>query len=185
MKTKKKYFGVTFRKVVPAEYELWFEELALKGWHPQKIKHTSSFVMTFEKSQAIKYRYVVDLQAIPKDDYIPTYQDFGWELMGQMSSLFVWRKEYSDERPEAFSDKESILKRNRRFVKAISFSFALFIIASLVVTISFFMNLPRLDTGGIVQFILGMILSYLLTALLASVIYRILKAKENGTFGGG
>jgi hypothetical protein len=178
MKSKMKYLCATFRKVVPSEYESWFEKLALEGWHPQDITHTSSFIMSFVKGKAIKYRYVVDVQAIPKDDYVSIYQDFGWEFVGRMSSIFVWRKEYIDERPEAFSDKENLMKRNRRFIMAISFSLVLFSIASLIVTASFIVNLSRLDIGGITQFMLGMILSYSLTILLASVIYRISKAKK-------
>lgn len=180
MKTKMKYLCSAFRKVVPSDYEAWFEKLALEGWHPQNVTHTSSFVMSFVKSEPKKYRYVVDLQAVPKDSYISTYQDFGWEFVGQMSSIFIWRKEYGEERPEAFSDNENIKKRNRRFTKAISFSLVLFIIASLIITASFLVNMPRLDVEEIVKFILGLVLSYSLTFLLASVIYRISKARREG-----
>lgn len=178
MKTKKRFFWSVFRKVVPADYETWFEKLALEGWHPQNIKHISSFVMSFIKGAPKKYRYVVDLQAIPKDNYILTYKDFGWEFVGQMSSIFIWRKEYTNVRPEAFSDKENIKNRNRRFTKAISFSLAIFTIASFVISACFLVNMSRLDFGGIVQFILGLVISYSLTFLLASVIYKISKARK-------
>lgn len=177
MKTKKIFLCSVFRKVVPAEYETWFEQLALEGWFPQNIKHTSSFVMSFVKGAPKKYRYVVDVQAVPKDNYISSYQDFGWEFVGQMSGIYVWRKEYTDKRPEAFSDNENIKNRNRRFIKAISFSFAIFALAALIITICFLTNLQNLRPDGWIQFILGLILSYSITLSLASVMYKISKAK--------
>lgn len=177
MKTKKIFLFSVFRKVVPAEYETWFEQLALEGWFPQNVKHTSCFLMTFVKGTPKKYRYVVDLQAAPKSDYISTYKDFGWEFVGRMSTIYVWRKEYSSERPEAFSDTENIRNRNRRFTRAISFSFAIFTLASLIITICFLINIRNLSLGGLVQFILGLLLSYSIAFLLASVMHKISKAK--------
>ncbi len=55
--------------------------------------------MNFVKEKPKKYRYVIDMQAFPKKDYKLTYQEFGWEFVGQMASAFVWRKEYAKERP--------------------------------------------------------------------------------------
>ncbi len=177
MKTKKYFLFSVFRNVVPAEYEEWFEKLALEGWFPQNITHTSSVLMSFAKGAPKKYRYVLDVQAAPKSDYISTYRDFGWKLAGQMSGIYVWRKEYSDERPEAFSDKENIKNRNRRFTKAISFSFAIFLLASLIVTVCLLLNISHLSAPDWVQFIIGLVLSYSITISLATVMYRISKAK--------
>ncbi len=150
MKTKKSFLLPVFRNVVPAEFEVWFEKLALEGWFPQNIKHTSSMWMSFSKGTPKKYRYVVDVQAAPKSDYISTYKDFGWEFVGQMSAIYVWRKEYFEERPEAFSDKENIKNRNRRFTKAISFSFTIFLLASLIITVCLLLNISHLSVGDCV-----------------------------------
>ena len=43
--------------------------------------------------------------------------------------------EYEGERPEAFSDHESLVRRNRRTVAAVSVSFTIFLITVLVVGI--------------------------------------------------
>jgi len=42
--------------------------------------------------------------------------------------------EYSDKRPEAFSDKDSIKGRNKRTILAISFSFILSLLASIAIS---------------------------------------------------
>ncbi len=124
----RKYF-TAYRNVVPSEYEKWLEGLAADGWHPKKINHFTSMVMTFEKSQPKKYKYAIELLGHLKKDRIKIYKDFGWEYVGRMSSIFVWRKEYENEKPEMFTDHEDIVRRSNRFVIAISFSFVIFLIA--------------------------------------------------------
>lgn len=131
MKNKKIFFCSAFKYVVPAEYEQWFEELATTGWHPVKIGQLSSIAMRFEKSEPRKYRYVVDMQPTPKKNYKQTYEDFGWEYVGKMASAYVWRKEYTNERPESFSDNSSLKARNNRFIVAISVSFIIFLLSAL------------------------------------------------------
>jgi hypothetical protein len=50
-----------------------------------------------------------------------------------MASAHIWRMEYEGERPEAFSDQESMVRRNRRTIAAVSVSFAIFLVAALAV----------------------------------------------------
>ncbi|MBM3703309.1 MAG: hypothetical protein FJW63_10090 [Actinobacteria bacterium] len=52
-----------------------------------------------------------------------------------MASVNIWRMEYSDKRPEAFTDKESIKGRNKRTILAISFSFILSLLALIAISI--------------------------------------------------
>ena len=120
-----------FRYVVPADYENWFEEKSAAGWHPVRIGQWSSIAMRFAKGSPKKYRYVVDMQPVPKKDYIRTYQEFGWEFVGQMASAMVWRREYDGERPESFSDAQSRRGRNKRFIGAASVSFIMFTLGAL------------------------------------------------------
>lgn len=171
----KTYLFPTFIHPAPDDFEAWLEKLALKGLHPKAIGQFSSVFMSFKKGEPKSYRYVLDLQAAPKSDYITMYTDFGWELCGQMASTYLWRKEYSGKRPESFTDKESLTLRNKRFVLAIMFSLILFAVAAAVITVCFFISLPRLDASGYVQFGLGLALSYALTAYL---IYAVIKIKR-------
>jgi hypothetical protein len=127
---EKVFWCSAFRYVVPADYENWFEELAAEGWHPVKVGQWSSIAMRFAKGGPKKYRYVVDMQPFPKKEYRQTYEDFGWEFVGQMASAMVWRREYENERPESFSDAQSLHGRGRRFIGAASVSFILFLLGA-------------------------------------------------------
>jgi hypothetical protein len=129
---KKTVWLPMFRKVVPASYEEWMESLALEGWTADKIGRFSPIKMTFTKTESKKYRYVFDLNASPNKDYLNIYEQFGWEFVGQMASCFVWRKEYSDRRPESFSDTESIIKRNKRVKNAVTICLVMFLLGILV-----------------------------------------------------
>ena len=91
--------------------------------------------MTFRRGKPKKYRFVYDPQVSPRKEYIATYEQFGWEYLGRMASAHIWRMEYEGERPEAFSEAESLVKRNRRNIAAASVSFTIFLITTLVVGI--------------------------------------------------
>lgn len=132
-----KWFS-TFIHVAPADYEIWLEKLAGKGFHPKKVSQWSSIVMSFEKSEPKKYRYVLDVQPVPQSDYVPTYEEFGWELCGRMANTYFWRMEYTDIRPESFSDSAAFEERNKRFATAVLLSLIPFLAAAIILTISFF-----------------------------------------------
>ena len=175
MKNTKTVWLSPFRNVVPADYENWLEQLALQGWNIDHIGQWSSVAMTFYRSEPKKYRYVYDLQAFPKKGYKSIYQQFGWEFVGQMASCFIWRKEYTDKRPESFTSRESLEKRNKQVVSAVSVSFIIFLIVSIVLITSFTISFSSLSTGDIVQFIFGIILSSAFTVYLSYVMRKIYK----------
>lgn len=173
MKNKKVIFFSAFKNVVPADYERWFEDLAAKGWHPVKVGQWSSIAMQFEKSEPGKYRYVIDMQIAPKKDYMQTYEAFGWEYVGQMASAHVWRKRYSDERPESFSDAPSLVARNKRFLVAIYVSFTIFLLGSLAfVAGALYSDLSSSDR---LQFALAAGLFFTLAILLGIVMGKVKK----------
>ena len=126
----------------PTDYERWFENLALQGFHPQ-ITPFSFIAMRFAKGDAQKYKYVVDVQAFPKGEYVSTYTSFGWELVGKMANMFIWRKAYEDKKPEAFSDRDSMAKRNARLAKAMTFSTVAAFLASILFWVGFAVTLPE------------------------------------------
>ena len=166
-----------FRHVVPTNYEEWFEGLAEAGWHPVKINHLSSMRMVLEKSKPRKYKYAIELLGRLTPERKAMYADFGWEYVGRMSSIFVWRKEYTDKRPEMFSDESSSQKHSQRFITAISFSFGIFLlgwIVSLVLILAKLFGCPAIEWLDILImfFVYGAASVYLFL-----VISRIRKAK--------
>lgn len=146
MKDRKAYFFPAFKYVVPTDFENWFEELAAQGWHPQKVGQWNSLLMHFVEGGPKRYRYVVDMQPFTGKGYKQTYEDFGWEYVGQMASAYVWRREYEGERPESFSDADSRKARNRRFIGAASVSFFIFLLGGLAFAIGAILrNLEPID----------------------------------------
>ena len=123
---RKVVWGSPFRWVVPADYEDWLEDMARQGWHPEPVGQWSSLRMVFTRGEPQKMRYVYDMNAFPKADYVETYRQFGWEPVGQMASCFLWRRAYDGPRPEAFTDPASVRARNRRVRNAVVLVFVLF-----------------------------------------------------------
>jgi len=125
-----------FRHIVPSDYEAWLEQMAAEGWHINHVGQWSSVFMQLEQGVPKNYRFVYDPQVSPRKDYIPTYEQFGWEYLGCMASAHIWRMEYEGERPQAFSDQEGLADRNRRNLKAASISFFIFLAAVLALSLS-------------------------------------------------
>ncbi len=150
MKDKKIVLFSSFRHLLPSEYENWLDQMAADGWHICHFRQWNSIIMTFKRGEPKKYRFVYDPQVSPRKEYIPTYEQFGWEYLGRMASAHFWRMEYQGKRPESFSDKESMVKRNRRNIAAVSVSFTIFLIAVLIIGI-FLLFFPEMlsDTDRI------------------------------------
>lgn len=133
MKNKKIVFFSAFRNLVPSDYENWLESMAAQGWHVGRFRQWSSLIMVFTRGEPGKYRFVYDLQVSPKQDYFSMYEEFGWEYLGRMASAHIWRMPYEEERPEAFSDNESLVKRTRRTIAAVSVSFFIFLMTVIII----------------------------------------------------
>jgi hypothetical protein len=175
MKTKKVVWLSAFKHVIPADYENWLEEMASQGWNIDRIGQWSSVRMVFTKSTPKKYRYVYDIQTNPKKDYRATYEQFGWEFVGIMASCFLWRKEYSSERPEAFSDLQSIENRNNSVVKAVSVSLIIFISAFMITLIALGVTFRSLAVGDTIQLIMFLLFSGGIGVYLAWIRQKIYK----------
>jgi hypothetical protein len=175
MKTKKVVWFSAFKHVIPADYENWLEDMASQGWNIDRIGQWSSIRLVFTKTTPKIYRYVYDVQQNPKKDYRATYEQFGWEFVGIMASCFMWRKEYSGERPEAFSDVQSIEYRNKSVVRAVSVSLLIFISAFLVTFIALLVTFRSLSIGDTIQLMLFLLFSGGIAAYLAWIMRKIYK----------
>lgn len=134
---RRSFWLVPFRHLVADDLERWFEAMAAQGWAPRHLGQWSSVRMSFRRGQARTSRYVVDVQpTAPRADYFSTYQDSGWELVGRMASMIVWRRDYTGDRPEAFSDRESLSGRDRRLAFAAALAAAVFLVGTLAVVLA-------------------------------------------------
>lgn len=159
-----------FRNLLPSDFENWLERMAAEGWHIRGIRQWSSIVMTFRRGKPKKYRFVYDPQVSPRKEYIATYEQFGWDYLGRMASAHIWRMEYEGERPEAFSDQESIVRRNRRTTAAVSVSFSLFLVTVLVVGILLLFFADSLSETDRMQVVIAEGLFGVITIALGAVI---------------
>lgn len=175
MKSKKVVWFTAFKHVIPADYEYWLEGMALQGWNIERIGQWSSIRQVFTKTTPKKYRYVYDVQTNPKKDYRPTYEQFGWEFVGIMASCFIWRKEYSGERPEAFTDVQSLKYRNKQVVRAVSVSLLLFLSAFIATSIALAVKFRSLTVGEVTQLIVFLFFSGCIVAYLAWIMRKIYK----------
>jgi hypothetical protein len=148
------YFSV-FRHLLPSDYENWLEHMAAEGWHINHFRQWNSIVMTFHRGKPKKYRFVYDPQVSPREEYIATYQQFGWEYLGRMASAHIWRMEYEGERPQAFSDQEGLVDRNRRNLIAVSVSFFIFLAAVIAIGLALGFSSDSLSAGDRTQLIIA------------------------------
>lgn len=178
MKNKKPVWFTYFSNVVPAEYEKWMEDMEAQGWHIRKIGQWSSLRMVFYKERPRKYRYVFDLQPFPKKDYKDTYRQFGWEFVGQMASAFIWRREYEGERPEAFTDSESLEKRSTRTAGAASVSMTMFWTAAAAIAILLVTQYGNMSASTSLQLIIADIFFGVLAILMTLAVWKIYKNRN-------
>ncbi|MCB2412321.1 DUF2812 domain-containing protein [Demequina sp. TTPB684] len=103
-----------FTHPTPARLEAWLEREAAQGWEPRELGDMSAIRLRLHSTKAVTMRYVVDPQRSIDADYLETYRDAGWDYVGELSSLHVWRRRYRGDRPEAFTDGASRHARDRR-----------------------------------------------------------------------
>jgi hypothetical protein len=178
MKMKKFVFFPAFKKVVPEDFEKWLEQMAAEGWHIERVRQWSSMLMIFIKGEPRKYRYIYDVRAVASRDYISTYEQFGWRYLGRMASVYIWRMEYKDKRPEAFTDEESITNRNKRTVAAVSFSFVMFLLATIAIVVSLIFFPSSLSPGDRMQLVIAAVLFGVFALALGAVMIFIRKARR-------
>ena len=100
----KKWFAAC-RYVKPDRLEEALENYSRGGFHLMTLGEMSFFYYEFVQTEPIKYRYIVDVSALPKVQYMQTGIELGWEYLGRTGNCYVWRKAYEERRPESFADK--------------------------------------------------------------------------------
>lgn len=182
MKDVKRCWMRTYVKVLPDEFEGWLEDMEKKGWHLEPFGQMGAFRLTFRRGEPRCCRYVYDLQPFPGRDYVPAYQDFGWELMGRMASVYIWRKPYGrgEPRPESFSDRENLRRRNMRVFWALVFSAGLCTLAIFALTLGLVIGaLPGKDRLGLLG---ALALCGILDVYLGFVTVKIYRARRGADF---
>lgn len=175
MSDRKIVYFSAFRHLLPSDYESWLEQMAADGWHIHHFRQWSSLFMTFQRGKPKKYRFVYDPQVAPRPEYIATYEQFGWEYLGRMASAHFWRMEYEGKRPQAFSDLEGLVDRNRRNAIAVSVSFFIFLAGVTAITLALGFASDSLSAGDRIQLIIADMFFGMITLALGYIMYLMWK----------
>lgn len=98
----------------PESVEAWLEEKAAQGW---ELVRADRLLLRFhfERTEPKTVRVCADFPADPSEEYVALFEDAGWEPVGRSTGWRLWRMEYTGaERPEAFTDLDSLIERNTR-----------------------------------------------------------------------
>lgn len=178
MKDTKAVWWATYKYAAPADFEQFMERMAAEGWNVDQIKQWNSFRMVFHKTEPKKYRYVMDLHAFPKKDYVATYEAFGWKLMGKMASVYIWRKEYTDERPEAFTDTASREKRSANILNVFKGLIILMLAAIAVIAVCYALAVKPQNIGEWSDGLISIAILGVLTIVLGVFMRKIYQKRD-------
>lgn len=109
--------------------ENWLEEMESNG-HKLVETRGKGLFFYFERCQPTKARYCIDYQSKLTPDYVTLVRDDGWELYQIGMGWYILRKQYEDERPELYTDFESLIARNKTLL-------AIVLIATLMEFVAF------------------------------------------------
>jgi hypothetical protein len=101
----------------PDKVEEWLEDMEMQGYNLFRMnRFGNSFY--FIKGEPRTIKYCVDYQNFVNDSYFEIHKTNGWEMIftnrSTLTKYTLWRKEYTDEKPELYSDKIHILKHARK-----------------------------------------------------------------------
>lgn len=99
----------------PEKIEDWLEQMDAEGWH---LYDATSIGIRFHfmKGESRRVRYCADYQSKIGPEYKAIFQDAGWELVYSGTGWYIWRMEYVGERPDIYTDIDSMIDRNKRLI---------------------------------------------------------------------
>lgn len=101
---EKKEWFLLFRYPAPVDMEYFLEKQAEEGYMLQPIGMEGPLYYKFAECKNCKCKFMVDVSNLPKAMYMETLLNKGWEYMGSSGNCYIWKQEYSDERPQDMSD---------------------------------------------------------------------------------
>ncbi len=121
----------------PERVENWLEEMAREGWALFQVDF-ASLRFRFTRGEAGRIRYCADYQEKADDNYIKLLKDDGWELVWTGTfGWYIWRKPYSGERPSLYTDRATIIHKNKRSL-GVTISILFFLMASILSSVLLF-----------------------------------------------
>ena len=147
-------------------FEMYLEEMAAKGYI---LDHADFGLirLTFNEAEPQSIRYCVDYNNQYSQEYELLLEDDGWVCRGKSSGWRIWVKAYKEHRPELFSDKMSIIERNKRLLR---FLFII-LMTQIPVAVINFSSISQGTDGLLSRF--GLTVAILYTITLTLLIYSV------------
>ena len=103
--------------------EIWLDEMTEKGYRLEKVNPWLDF-FTFSKVKKDEFcpKSRIDFRVVPrrdKDEYFEVYKSSGWESVcsSNGTSQQYFRQSSANATEDIFSDRSSVVQRNKRFGK--------------------------------------------------------------------
>jgi len=97
--------------------EKWLSEMSKKGWHLVRV---GFFNYTFREGAPRDYEYRFDFKILGRndfEDYRSTFEDAGWEYIGNLGSWYYFRADVSkDPDMELYSNNRSKIEKYKRLL---------------------------------------------------------------------
>ena len=97
--------------------EKWLRAMSGKGWHLTRV---GFFNYRFEKGKPSDMIYKFDFKVLMKsgmDEYLLTFEDAGWEYIGNFGSWFYFRTNANGKHSlELYNDNRSMMEKYKRLL---------------------------------------------------------------------
>ena len=120
----------------PTHMENMLERMEASGW---KLFQVDFYGLRFKfrRDQEETVRYSVDYQPKTDEDYLSIFDEDGWQMKWSgAGGWYLWRKTYTTERPEIFTDSSSLIERNNRLIKLLKPLFYMLIVFFMMLLVS-------------------------------------------------
>lgn len=122
----------------PTNMENMLERMEASGW---KLFQVDFYGLRFKfrRGQAETVRYSVDYQSKTEDDYLSLFDEDGWQMKWTgAGGWYLWRKPYTADRPDIFTDSSSLIERNNRLINLLTpLFYMLIVIFIILITVSY------------------------------------------------
>jgi hypothetical protein len=104
----------------PTHMENMLERMEASGW---KLFQVDFFGIRFRftRGKEETVRYSVDYQPEIEADYLSIFEEDGWQMKWSGGGgWYLWRKPYTTQNPEIFTENSSLIERNNRLLKLLT-----------------------------------------------------------------
>ncbi|MDH8678827.1 DUF2812 domain-containing protein [Fusibacter bizertensis] len=97
------------------KFEQHLEEMAQNGWRLKSASFGIT-ILEYERREPSKVSYCLDYNPKYTEDSLSIIRDDQWYAVSKSVGWWLWEKEYETEKPKLFTDKSSLIERDKRLL---------------------------------------------------------------------